>query len=1726
LYFEPVMKDLRLFRLLREGALDADDARPLLEELAALPLEQRFPFLGVLGAALDHADEAIAVGAIRALAGADGPRAFQRLVDALSDPRGAVKLAAVEALRASCAGHPARWFHAVFHPEEAVRVAAMDGAAPLQAESFSMYLLADPACRGRALERLEGSARVGAPPALPAGALPVVLELVERGALSKGSARRLLAAVPWEDAARWLERSRQRSPAAVDAILDAAARPEGIDERALGAMRDSLDDLLDLFWEDEPCPAEDAADAASEGEHFVRPFWGRLTASLHAWPKELVRRVVAAVLAAASKRGSLPALAAGLCAVFHPRFLGFTWAPLGARYRAVASIYGAGGRTPRLNDGEVKALLALDLCERGPEGRGLDLWVVGGILHFLRSNPYKRLLQWVGIERVLAAFAEDPRHAAPLLCLKDDSKRGRGYILARIRERHPERRGLLLALLTEAAPIDDLEIVRSVQGGEEAASVLVELLRLDANAASPMRPKKVKAVASILGEKMADGRGEAFLRAWLDEPSPEAVPLGVAALTAMASAMDVERFVEIALALSGARLRRLLEALAYAYSFPFGKELGLAQALASHADEVARSWARARIPAEPEASLPAQRQPNAGALATPLERAEQDAIASASEADLPKELAPCTEAMRVGLTRALAARPAPLSPQIEACVALLGCHDPMSEVDAEFARFAPKGGALLTKLDAEVVRAWEGEALLPLLGHAWTYRWERHAFAFAEAMVEAFGTLASGLRRARAMTSGVLREQVFEAAASVMSMWRWRRRESVAEACAGGLDEVLVSALPTDVGEPAAAMLVAIVAAGVAPERMEMLKPSVARMLPDLAEGTRARLTPWVESRGLVGRGAPRPQTSGDASDEVVRQIRRAEDIEALVTWCLETNTRVVQEAALRLLELGEAGAARLLGLLCGHPPPPGALLLFESVPLWPEGAALSEARAIASSTGLASPEIRYRLAIGLIERGERGFVEHALRAARDDAEDPWFRPEDFDRLLSLTSMPETAIAAELAASPHPHAYRRSVERLLEARAEDAARAAEGLRAFLEAGTARLLELRRSAALWLHLRGDPAGFPVLLQRELEPPDEPKVALLSGVAPDLVRAAIESVLMTGPRRVAEVLATRMLDAKGVDEDALTEAYATLLADASSSQVRSAVVQRIAQSPRRAQRLRRVAEAFAWGVRTARELTGRLFKVEMVSGTELGYTRFDADRVFVTALPLLRDEPNARAVVEGLILHEVGHHMYHRGDEARAAWEKARKAGFFGLLNLVADEHLERNLRAEDASYGDRLKRLAAYAFQHSAKEIPVSELLDGLRAKAFEVLCSTKVELARREGSVRVLSGPLLLAMEREGMSFPRFMRALRMGLGDRHGDPIVKEALELFKGGFRRRSMPELLDVAQKLRALFGWEASLVESFGPHEELGQDPTDQLVEGEGITPEELQEEIDRILDPRKAKEAAREGGDPSGRRWINVSPDEHFDLIANVVRVAHDPKEHARYAAEVARHARRMRGYLEELGLALVPTRHRLAGKRFDRARTLAVVLRGDPRMLIARERRPRADLFLGVLIDCSGSMQVGGRIERAKRFGTLLAEAARGVHGVDVAVYGFTDQVIYDAGDASRCAAHALTAGGGNNDAGALWYAAMAARASRRRARLLVMISDGLPTECSAGALRKAVGIIGGRMGVACAQVAVQPLEEVCFPSYVVLDESDPDASVRRFGAIVARLVQKTLAGA
>ena len=142
--------------------------------------------------------------------------------------------------------------------------------------------------------------------------------------------------------------------------------------------------------------------------------------------------------------------------------------------------------------------------------------------------------------------------------------------------------------------------------------------------------------------------------------------------------------------------------------------------------------------------------------------------------------------------------------------------------------------------------------------------------------------------------------------------------------------------------------------------------------------------------------------------------------------------------------------------------------------------------------------------------------------------------------------------------------------------------------------------------------------------------------------------------------------------------------------------------------------------------ALELLGQKFNISMLTDSDLGYTRLNENKVFVNILPIMEGRQNGQKVVEGLILHELGHHIYHKGRANQKIWKKAQRKGLHGLLNIVSDEHLERNLRTKDSKYDSRLKQLASFAFQHTKKDFGVQSLLQLLNVRALEVLSQIKL----------------------------------------------------------------------------------------------------------------------------------------------------------------------------------------------------------------------------------------------------------------------------------------------------------------------------------------------------------------------------------------------------------------
>ncbi|HKO58439.1 MAG TPA: hypothetical protein VJ276_21420 [Thermoanaerobaculia bacterium] len=615
--------------------------------------------------------------------------------------------------------------------------------------------------------------------------------------------------------------------------------------------------------------------------------------------------------------------------------------------------------------------------------------------------------------------------------------------------------------------------------------------------------------------------------------------------------------------------------------------------------------------------------------------------------------------------------------------------------------------------------------------------------------------------------------------------------------------------------------------------------------------------------------------------------------------------------------------------------------------------------------------------------------------------------------------------------------------------------------------------------------------------------------------------IEDILLTGDARLERDLLDRVT-AGAFD----SETAATIIKDIIEGSVDDDNRKRALSLVRpdrfsKARAIRALAEIASWGIERGQELTGKTFRFRLYGTAEgeIGMTYLGGRVIHFNPLPLLRGEMDGRRIVEAIILHEIGHHRWNGGAEWEAIQEEAVDEKLGSLLNLVQDEHLERNLRSIDTEWGDSLKILAAWAFQRTSRDFDIASLLALLQGAAYGVLVRAGMEPARDRSKVAINSGRLLRELEAHGSSYSRFLRALRMGLGNRTGDPKVAEALALFGKEFRESRPRDLLDIARELKRIFGDELGLADAVGLHGATSADAGELAERLPGVSDADLADAIDSI------RQAPREPGpkQKAGKsQTINRGGGTDFAEITEVITLPYHPHEYFELAKGVAGWSRRLRRFFETLGLSRITLRRRTAGSAVDRSALQRAIIGGDPRLLMARRTVRRADLFLGVVIDCSGSMSRAGSMERAHLFSALIAEAARGLDGIDARFFGFTDEVIYDAGTAAQCAVAKLAPEGGNNDAAALWYVSRVAMASRRSARLLVMISDGSPTECSVESLRALVRKLMAA-GIACAQVAVQPIEEVCFPDYVLVDDADLSDAVGRFGRVVARLVRKTV---
>jgi hypothetical protein len=142
-----------------------------------------------------------------------------------------------------------------------------------------------------------------------------------------------------------------------------------------------------------------------------------------------------------------------------------------------------------------------------------------------------------------------------------------------------------------------------------------------------------------------------------------------------------------------------------------------------------------------------------------------------------------------------------------------------------------------------------------------------------------------------------------------------------------------------------------------------------------------------------------------------------------------------------------------------------------------------------------------------------------------------------------------------------------------------------------------------------------------------------------------------------------------------------------------------------------------------------------------------------------------------------------------------------------------------------------------------------------------------------------------------------------MGLGDRHNDPKVGQALKLFDRHFRHASMPELLECARRLSEIFGQDSVLLDLLQV-----RDCADLPANGTGIdagfhSDEILQSEMRRI----RAAESSSTETAPSFRRSTATDTD-HFDRIKTLTRLDADHAGELALRRQVAGPANQLRAH--------------------------------------------------------------------------------------------------------------------------------------------------------------------------------------------------------------------------
>lgn len=569
--------------------------------------------------------------------------------------------------------------------------------------------------------------------------------------------------------------------------------------------------------------------------------------------------------------------------------------------------------------------------------------------------------------------------------------------------------------------------------------------------------------------------------------------------------------------------------------------------------------------------------------------------------------------------------------------------------------------------------------------------------------------------------------------------------------------------------------------------------------------------------------------------------------------------------------------------------------------------------------------------------------------------------------------------------------------------------------------------------------------------------------------------------------------------------------------------------------------RVHEINRWASRIGQELLGRPVTVQQYR-QGLGKTapgdKHRPVEIEVSDTPVTSGHPYGEEVMKGLALHEIGHHIADIGQRGHRAMRGiARSEGIGEIYDLLLDERLERMMRSRRPEWGVYFDRLASYAFAQDISRIPLdayAALLGMLPHKAEEALKDGTVP-----GRLADVNGqPIVLLRSADFLSIPgaippfvAFISCLRCGFSpEMCADANIPKAIAMVPANLKDLPHADVLKAARRIAKVIGTSDEHKQRMKQMQTMMREHRAAMKEmmrvldkmGDmGQLPDWMQKGAagirkNREQPPEQSPPPERAPKLPSGQ-FLNLGKELEFDELEYEEKLPFHQAEHQALLARIRPHVRVLRRYFERLGYRNWDEYAQRRGHRIDLSQTKASLFRNSPNLLVHHDEEIAPDLYLGILIDRSGSMD-GKKMELAKSFGMLAAESARGLRGIQGHINAFDDDTFYWLGSFMHHTTASLESGGGNNDAGGLHRAAELALRSGKKNKLLIMISDGSPTECTEDALKALVEKLERDAGIVCTQVAVDEMDAECFRYFVDLGRYSFEEAVSRFGRLLMQL--------